>query len=290
MSIDPGHLPLRNIDVRRRFDRVATTFDDADFVHQVTREGLFARINPVAIDVKQVVDLGCATGSALRPLQKRFRGASVIAVDLSRPMLARARNRLTWPRKVRAVQGDARALPFADASIDLVFANLLLPWIDDPATVFREVARVLRKEGLFTFATLGPDSLLELRRAWREIDDAVHVRQFPDMHNIGDALVHSGLRDPVLDVDRLSVSYRNSEALLRDLTATGARNSLRDRPRGLLSRDRFVRFQDALRAASTDDALYLQLELVFGHCWGGGQHDPTAGFAIDAGNIPLRKR
>ncbi len=290
MSTDQAHLPLRDVDVRRRFDRAAVTFDDADFVHQVTREGLFARINPVAIDVKQVVDLGCATGSALRPLQKRFRGASVIALDLSQAMLARARSRLSWPRKVRAVQGDARALPFADGSIDVVFANLLLPWIDDPATVFREVARVLRKEGLFTFATLGPDSLLELRRAWREIDDAVHVRQFPDMHDIGDALVHSGLRDPVLDVDRLSVGYRDSEALLRDLTATGARNSLRHRPRGLLGRDRFFRFQDALRAASTDNRLYLQLELVFGHCWGGGKRDQQAGFAIDAGNIPLRKR
>jgi malonyl-CoA O-methyltransferase len=290
MSTSREPLPLRSNDVRRRFDRAAATFDDADFVHRVTRDGLFARMNPMAIDVKHVVDLGCATGSALRPLQKRFGGAAIIAVDLSRPMLSRARYRLRWPRKVRVVQGDARALPFPDGSIDVVFANLLLPWIDDPATVFREVARVLRREGLFAFATLGPDSLLELRRAWREVDDAAHVRQFPDMHDIGDALVHSGLRDPVLDVDRLSVSYRNSETLLRDLTASGARNSLRDRQRGLLGRNRFARFKDALRAAGTDDNLYLQLELVFGHCWGGGKRDTSSGFTIAAGNIPLRKR
>lgn len=281
---------LRPVDVRRRFDRAAATFDDADFVHRATRDGLFARLVPMTVDVNTVVDLGCATGSAVNALNKRFRGATVIVVDLSRPMLARARRRLTWPRKVRAVQGDAYALPFADGSIDVVFANLLLPWIDDPAAVFREVARVLCKGGLFAFATLGPDSLLELRRAWQAVDDAAHVRRFPDMHDLGDELVRTGLRDPVLDVDRLSISYPNSESLLRDLTAVGARNSLRHRNRGMLGRGRFERMRQALLAARVDNSLYLQLELVYGHCWGGGSHDSAAGYVIDAADIPHRKR
>jgi malonyl-CoA O-methyltransferase len=290
MNASDEQFSMRPVDVQRRLDRAADTFDGADFVHRVTADGLFARLSPMAMDATNVVDLGCATGSALRPLRKHFRGATVVAVDLSRPMLRRARGRMTWPRKFRAVQGDARALPFAGGSIDLVFANLLLPWIDSPEAVFREVARVLRVGGLFAFATLGPDSLLELRRAWQAVDDGVHVRRFPDMHDIGDALVRSGLQDPVLDVDRLSVGYPNAESLLRDLTAVGARNSLRRRHRGLLGRGRFERLKDALLATRSDDTLYLQFELVYGHCWGGGSRDPSSGVAVDAGHIPLRKR
>ena len=114
---------------------------------------------------------------------------------------------------------------FADASVDVVFANMLLPWIDDPAAAFAEIARVLRQDGLLAFATLGPDSLLELRDAWRTADAGAHVKQFADMHDIGDALVRAGLRDPVLDVDRLSVTYRNSAALFRDITAFTTRST-----------------------------------------------------------------
>jgi malonyl-CoA O-methyltransferase len=288
MKPTDNHNSLRSIDVKRRFDRAAETFDDADFLHRVTRKGLLSRLAPMTVDVQTVVDLGCATGSALRALRKRFRGATLIAFDMSQSMLQRAQGRLSWPAKVRAVQGDARALPFAESSIDVMFANLLLPWIDDPETVFREIARVLRKGGLFAFATLGPDSLLELRRAWESVDTAPHVRQFPDMHDVGDALVRSGLRDPVLDVDRLSVSYPDGRALLRDLSAAGARNSLRYRHRGLLGRGRYDRLHQVLLASRTEEALYLQFELVYGHCWSGGRTSPDAGFAIDAGNIPLR--
>ena len=290
MNATDEQTSLRTVDVKRRLDRAADTFDEADFVHRVTRDGLLTRVDPMDIDANKVVDLGCATGAALRSLQKRFRGAMLIAVDFSRPMLTRAKGRITWPRRLRAVQADAHGLPFADGSIDVVFANLLLPWVDDPEKVFREVARILREGGLFAFATLGPDSLLELRRAWQAVDGAAHVRQFPDMHDVGDALVRSGLRDPVLDVDRLSVSFPNGESLLRDLKAVGARNTLRHRHRGLLGRDRFDRLHRALLAAHKDDTLYLQFELVYGHCWGAGARDPSSGFAIDAADIPLRKR
>ena len=110
------------------------------------------------------------------------------------------------------------------------------------------------------------------------------------MHDIGDALVRPGLRDPVLDVDRLSVSYPNSDALLRDLKAVGARNTLRHRRSGLLGRGRFTRLHEALLASRTDGALYLQLEFVYGHCWSVGNRVSSDGFAVDAVNIPLRKR
>ena len=226
--MDSRNENLRADHVRRRFDRAAATFDSADFVHKVTRDGLLARIEPMSVQARTVIDLGAATGSATPALGKRFRGARVVALDLSAAMLQKARDKQSWFKRIAAVQADATAIPLADNSVDVVFANLLLPWINDPPRAFAEINRVLRDEGLFAFSTLGPDSLLVLRQAWQTVDDDAHVNRFADMHNVGDALVRAGLRDPVLDVDRLSVTYENPRGLFRDLTGAGARNSLAD--------------------------------------------------------------
>ncbi len=279
---------MRLRDVRRRFDCAAKTFDKADFVHGVTRDGLLARMRPMTVEADTVLDLGAGTGNAIPLLQKRFRGARVIAVDGSGPMLQAARSKRSLLSKQREVQADAMALPFADGGIDVVFCNLLLPWFDRPDAVFAEVARVLRIDGLFAFSTLGPDSLIEIRQAWRAVDDGAHVIQFPDMHDLGDALVRAGLRDPVLDVDRLTVTYGGSEALFRDLTAVAARNSLRQRQPGLMGRGRLRRFVDTLFASGT--ACSLTLELVYGHCWGGEARRTGVDIAVDAGKIPLRRQ
>ena len=281
---------LRVDDVRRRFDRAAATFDSADFVHEVTREGLLARIEPMAVEARTVVDLGAATGSATTALRKRFRGARVIAVDLSAVMLEKARKKQSWFARSAAIQADAASIPLADNSVDVVFANLLLPWLNDPPHAFAEINRVLREEGLFTFSTLGPESLLALREAWRSVDNDEHVNRFADMHNVGDALVRSGLRDPVLDVDRLSVTYENPRVLFRDLTSAGARNSLAGRRRALTGKQRFDAMTRALFPDEATAPLALDLEIVYGHCWAGAARPDGGEFGIDAGRIPVRRR
>jgi len=279
---------LRPGDVRRRFDRAAARFHEADFVHRVTREGLLERMRPMTITAATVIDLGSATGAAIPLLEKRFRRARVIAVDFSAGMLRVVRSKKTLLSRRHSVQADARALPFADASIDVIFSNLMLPWTDDLDAVFTQVARVLRRDGLFVFSTLGPDSFEEIREAWATVDAGEHVNRFPDMHDVGDALVRAGLRDPVLDIDRLSVSYRGAAALFRDLTAAGARNCLRNRQASLTGRERFRRFSETFFAAEADPA--LTLELVYGHCWGSGANRRSGEVAIDAGQIPVRRQ
>ena len=275
--------------IRRRFERAAATFDDAAFVHAVTREGLLARLQPLVVQASTVVDLGSATCSTSQALSKRFGRAHVVSVDLAHAMLRRGRKHRAWFSKSSFVQATAAALPFNAQSIDVIFANLLLPWIDDQTQVFAEIARVLRKGGVFAFATLGPDSLLEIRRAWSQVDDKAHVNHFSDMHDLGDGLVNAGLADPVLDVDRLSVSYDSTEKLFADLTAMGGRNALRERNRSLVGKQRFRHMTDELHKSGTDGKITLDLELVFGHCWGAGPKMDATNYRIDATQIPRRK-
>jgi len=239
----------------------------------------------MTLEPKRVIDLGAATGGSIPALRRRFPKARLYAVDLSLGMLGRQRQ--GWIRRHARICASADALPFPDDSMDAVFANMLLPFVDDPGVVFREVARVLRSDGIFAFAGLGPDSFRELREAWQAVDDGSHVAEFPDMHDLGDALVRAGLRDPVLDVDRLSVSYREPGRLFEDLTYTGARNVLVDRPRGLTGRGRIDILTE--RLFGPDGRFDAELELVYGHAFGGRPMEARGPIAIDPASIGRRR-
>lgn len=276
--------------VQRRFDRAAAGFNDSDFVHEITRNGLLDRIQAVVVDANEVIDLGTATGAALRPLARRFRGANVTALDVSRNMLEQCRQRGTWFSKPAVVQANAISLPLADQSIDIVFSNLLLPWIGEPELLAAEVSRVLRRDGLFAFTTLGPDSLRALRDAWAAIDTSAHVNRFLDMHDIGDVMVRAGLREPVLDVDRSVVTYDDANALFRDLTAVAARNCLVERRRSLSTPKNLAAIKAQLDATRVNGKIQVELELVYGHCWGAGALQRGTDVHIEPGSIPFRRR
>lgn len=284
-SSDPH--AIRQRDVRRRFDRAAATFDGADFVHRTTADGLLERLQPMLVETRQVLDLGCATGNLSRRLARRFRGSRVVSLDLSHAMLRRARKQRSRFARISELQADAAALPLKDASCDVVVCNLLLPWIADVPLVFGEVARVLRQEGLFAFAALGPDSLKELREAF---GDGHSVFRFPDMHDIGDALVRAGLVDPVLDVDPLTVDYDDTAKLYRDLARSGGGNTLPGRRRSLTGKGRFRRADGALKDMMRDGTLSLTLELVYGHAFGGQRRGTSREVRFDVADIGRRGR
>lgn len=272
--------------VRRRFDRAADTFAQADFVHQHCLAGLFERLEPMSLEPRRILDLGGGSGRGSRDLRKRYKRSQIVTLDLSLPMLRAAKAARSRFARQSEVQADARLLPFADDSFDMVIANLLLPWLDDLAPALSQISRVVRPGGLFAFATLGSDSLRELRDAWG--DDPYHVRAFPDMHVVGDALVHARLADPVLDVDPLTIRYRSAQALFRDLTATGGRNALAARRASLTGKERFARMLSQLEPPAGSDTFDLHLELVFGHAWGSAALPDRGEFRISPDAIGRR--
>jgi malonyl-CoA O-methyltransferase len=287
MNDKPG--ALRPKDVQRRFERAARQFDESDFVQRHAANGLFERMSPMQLDAAHVLNLGSATGRDRKTLARRFRGAMIIGIDRSPSMLARAKHGRSWFSKSHDILATAERLPIAGGSIDVVYANLLLPWIDEQQACFAEVGRVLRKDGLFAFSTLGPDSFRELREAWDVESWPVHVRDFPDMHDVGDALIRSGLRDPVLDVDSLVLQYTDADKLFLDLRRSAAGNSLRQRQQSLTGKTRIRRFRDRLTDSGKKRVLSVSLELVYGHAWGSGAPLAEGEFHIAAGAIRRRR-
>jgi malonyl-CoA O-methyltransferase len=221
----------------------------------------------VRLEPAVVLDLGAGTGHASLALKRRFRASQVVALDLAEGMLREAGSRQTLLRRFRRVCAHAAALPLREASVDLVFSNLMLLWCTDPDAVFRECRRVLRPGGLLTFTTFGPDTLVELRRAWAAADRHTHVNRFIDMHDLGDALLRAGLVEPVMDVERYTLTYAEVRDLMRDLKAIGAHNANAGRPRGLTGKGALTRMTAAYETLRRDGRLPATQEVVFGQAW-----------------------
>jgi len=252
--------------VRRSFDRAASTFDAAGVLHAEVRENLLARLELTALAPRVVLDAGAGTGHASRALKRRYPKALVVALDSSRRMLQAAGRRQSWLRRFARVQAAAERLPLADGGVDLILSNLMLQWCD-PDAVFAEFRRVLAPSGLLCFTTFGPDTLRELRSAWREVDSRTHVNQFIDMHDLGDALVRAGFSSPVLDVERYTLTYLDVGRLAADLKETGDRNATEGRPRGLIGRRGLAALQAAYEVFRRDGRLPATYEVVFCHAW-----------------------
>jgi malonyl-CoA O-methyltransferase len=171
--------------------------------------------------------------------------------------------------EVAVVGGDAERLPLRTHEADLVLASLVLPW-GRHDLVLAEAARVLRDGGALLFATLGPDTLKEVREAFGAVDERIHVHAAFDMHDLGDLALAAGLAEPVLDVDRLTVTYADLKALVRDLRGTGAVNVAGGRRRSLTGASRWRRFEHSLGARGAGDRLSVTVELILGQAFGGG--------------------
>jgi malonyl-CoA O-methyltransferase len=262
-------------EVRASFDRASASYEAAAVLQARVADELLSRLEPFKFAPGVVLDLGAGTGRMTSALKQRYRRALVVALDLAPGMLREARRHQHLFRRFERVCGDAMRLPFADASVDVVASSLMLQWCDPPDRAFAEVRRVLKPGGLFAFSTFGPDTLKELRSAWAEADGYNHVNHFIDMHDVGDALVRAGLMEPVLDVDRMQLTYPDALALMRDLKAIGAHNVTAGRPRALVGRSRLRRMQNAYEAFRRDGRLPASYEVVYGMTWGAAGRPAT---------------
>lgn len=258
--------------VRESFDRAAGRYDDVAVLQREVGNRIMERLDIIKLAPETIVDVGAGTGVFTTALSHRYKRARVIAVDLAPQMLMAARRRRGlldkgWFNRQSFVCGDAESLPIADNSADLLFSNLTIQWCADLDQTFSEFRRVLKPGGLLMFSTLGPDTLMELRASWRAVDDDVHVHEFLDMHDVGDALLRAGLLDPVMDVERFTLTYPDAIQLMRELKILGAHNAAIERRHGLTGKDRFNKMAQAYERFRHEGLLPASYEVVYGHAW-----------------------
>jgi malonyl-CoA O-methyltransferase len=261
--------------VRRGFERAAARYEGAAFLAREVGARMGERLDLLRAIPQTALDLGSGTGFGARMLRERYPACVVVEMDFAFEMLLQSQSAASWwqrglQRLKRAlpprVCGDAERLPFRDRAFGMVWSNLTLHWTHLPS-VFAQVYRVLRPGGVFMFSALGPDTLKELRAAYAEADRYGHVNRFVDLHDVGDLLVAAGFADPVMDMEMLTLTYDDVDALLGELRAAGARNANVDRPVGLSGRKSKERMRSAYERYRKDGRLPATFEVVYGHAW-----------------------
>ena len=285
--------PIDLARVRNLFARPARVAP-SDFLRREIAERMHERLSLVKLVPKQVLDAGCGAGADLALLQKTYPAAQIVGLDGAGAMAraakapspaARSLNQLLtrlMPSKagIDILCGDYGNLPFGPGSLDLLWSNLALHWHPLPDRVFAEWRRVLRVEGLLMFSCFGPDTFSEVRTAFAELDAYPHTLPFVDMHDFGDQLVEAGFSTPVMDMERITVTYDTPQALLADVRALGG-NPLESRRRGLIGRAAWQRVLDALEAQRRPDGkLALSFEVIYGHAFRPAPRTTASGESI----------
>lgn len=224
-------------------------YDALAICAQRVGDELLRRLDIVALQPNIIVEVGAATGYHLPFLQNRYPKAKLIALDLHLSLLQFAKS------KAISLCAATERLPFPDQSIDLLIANMVLPWCVSFNAVLQEWHRVLRPEGLLIFTSLGPNTLKQLQTPI--------IPTLTDMHEVGDALIQTGFQDPILDVDNLTFTYRDAETLSYELQITD-----------MLSKES--------RLPAFTGIFPITYEVIFGHAWGNTPKDHVAKIPVHA--------
>ena len=279
--------PISVARVRQLFAQPARVAE-SQFLRREIAGRMFERLALIKAHPARILEAGCGEGDDLLGLHQAFPQADLLGIDASSAMLQQARRagaqsasgmqrvlaRL-FASRAGAMRGAALAcadfgqLPLPPASIDLLWSNLALHWHPQPHAVIREWARVLRTDGLLMFCCFGPDTLRELRDAFAAAGEAVDTRVLPfvDLHDYGDMLVAAGFATPVMDMEKLNITYTSIDRLFADVRALGG-NPLFNRYKGLHGRSAWQRFVDALMSTrSADGKLAMTIEVIYGHAF-----------------------
>ena len=282
--------------VQRAFSQAASAYEQTAVLQREVGDQLLERVAPLVDAPARILDVGAGTGRLSAALKRRYPRAEVVALDLAIGMLREARRHAGWWRPFRRVAGDAQALPFADASVDLLVSNLCLQWCADLRAALYEFRRVLKPGGWLLFTSFGPDTLKELRAAWRAADDHGHVHSFLDMHDVGDQVLAQGFADPMFDVERYTLTYADARQLMRELKQIGAGNALGERARGLTGKQAYARMLAAYECYRQAGTLPASYEVIYGQAQAPAAGHPLRGpqgdlarFSVDAMRALVRR-
>ncbi len=231
--------------LRARRARAAAAALGHDFLLRHAIEEIAFRLNGIRRDFAVAADIGAQGGALARALAAVPSVGMIVSCDTVPEMLAQA----PMPR----VLADAAMLPFAHESLDLIVSAFTLHLVNDLPGALVQMRRALRPDGLLLACVLGGDTLHELRaslmQAELEMTGGASPRVAPmaDVRDYGALLQRAGFALPVVDADRLVVTYADIFALMRDLRGMGATNMLAERARRPVGRRFFARAGDIYR-------------------------------------------
>ena len=271
---DPVRLFDRALLARRRA-RVAASAAQHDFLLARVAADLAERLAIVRRSFPLAANLGAHHGLVSQAIQGIAGVERVIDVDATPAALLRSKARLR-------VVAEEDALPFADASLDLVVSGLSLQLVNDLPGALVQIRRALKPDGLLLASLLGGATLKELREAWLAAEAEIsggaspRVAPFADVRDMGALLQRAGFALPVVDSETVIVTYANPLALMQEIRAMGVSNMLISRRRTPVTRRLLLRAAEiyAERFAGADGRVPATLEILTLTAWAPDESQP----------------
>jgi malonyl-CoA O-methyltransferase len=246
--------------VAQSFSRAAATYDSVAQLQRDVGTQLFSGL-PAALSAQStLLDIGSGTGFFTRQLAARYSASNTIGLDIAEGML---RYSSAQQPEIIWLCGDAELLPLADNSVDIIFSSLVIQWCNNLPRLMAEIARVLKPGGQVHIATLGPDTLYELKSAWQQVDDYVHVNRFRPAQDLVAAIHAAHFAAVDVQQENRILYYARLSELTRELKALGAHNINAGKPEGLTGRARLLAFKNAYEIFRTPQGLPATYDVIY---------------------------
>ena len=197
-------------------------------------------------------------------LVQRYPKAACAVLETSPQRAQHVRQALAqpWWNAGRWLQPQAQVNTQPGAPVHMLWANMSLHMAADPQALMSRWHSALQVDGFLMFSCLGPDTLKELRVLYQSLGWPAPSHEFTDMHDWGDMLVAAGFAEPVMDMERITLTFETPQRLLQELRGLG-RNLHVGRFAALRGRRWHARLLDAVAKLP----LQLSFEVVYGHAF-----------------------
>lgn len=246
--------------VAQSFSRAAATYDSVAQLQRDIGAQLFAQLPDGLPAQSSVLDLGSGTGFFTRQLAEKYPRSQIVGLDIAEGMLhyaAEPSDGISW------LCSDAELLPIADNSVDIIFSSLAIQWCNNLPQLMAELARVLKPAGQLHIATLGPHTLHELKSAWHQVDNYVHVNRFQSQQALIASIDLSQLILDNVQQENRTLYYDRLTELTHELKALGAHNINSGKPEGLTGRSRLLAFKNAYELFRAPQGLPATYDVIY---------------------------
>jgi len=247
--------------VQQSFDIAAGSYNQFTSLQRTIGDSLFCEIEKTVSG--SVVDIGSGTGYLTKKLSELRVVDDLYALDMAAGMLQQTKVNVLETQLNGLICADAENLPLASESVNAVCSNLAYQWCSNLRQAINGVYDALQPQGCFAFSTFGPQTLQELKTAWGQVDDAVHVNAFEPVDKIQQYLENAGFENISVTSENIVMYYDSPKQLMLDLKGMGAHNVNKGRRKGLTGIQAFKSMLSAYERLRVAEGVPATYEAVY---------------------------
>lgn len=257
MSSEPASAQTTLFERRLVIDKKRRQDPESDFLLRHCCELLIDRLTDITVTFPLAADLGAHVPQDMMPRLVEHGGVEHLF-------------RCGITGENLSVMSDEEMIPFQE-SLDLIISHLSLHKVNDLPGTLIQIRRALKPNGLFLGCLYGGETLHQLRHSLQhaelELSGGLHPRVMPfiDKQQAGGLLQRAGFALPVVDSERITVTYPSLHALMRDLRGMAETNILKVRKKTFDRKALFQRAEEIYREefSDADGRLEAMFEVIF---------------------------